>query len=850
MATRRKTTGNESSLSKRDDDAPLAPTEPTTWGGIARAWPKTTFCIVSNEFCERFSFYGMRTVLTFYLLNVLKFSNDQSTIFFNSFNVLCYSTPILGSIIADGYVGKFWTIFTVSILYAAGQVVLAIASTKDSSSSFHPWLDLIGLITIGFGTGGIKPCVNSFGADQFEKGQVRMLSLFFSMFYFSINAGSMISTFIAPIFRSMSCMGQDSCYPLAFGIPAVLMIVATCLFMAASFWYKKKPPSENVFGVIFGLIFGAIGNKFRASEKKSHWLDHYMTTHDCTRDKRCQEMKLEKGKDYCHKGQYVDDVKQLFRVLIMFLPVPIFWSLYDQQGSIWLIQGTQMDCRLWGNVLFMPDQVQVLNAVLILVFIPIFQIIIYPIAEKFVTLTYLRKMVCGGLLAAAAFGVAGLVQTEVNNSLPLLPKSGQAYVSFFNAIPNCTFDVSPSGKEDWRTLNFGESMPDLKKTKKQSAQESFHLSAGSNSFQLRNFVGDCIFTPNSLKMDQLTYTFKSKKVYHVTVTKNGALMGEIDTDKAEEGTGEFSAGIIYALDYKYGGDELDNLVFCRGDTKPTECNPRKPSDFYYWEQKYNKDDSDLDAYDFYDIGNEKKSDKKYVLYSFKPVKPGKWWIFLLHGRPRSAGSTTPKTVDVTDLDVSIELRRQGGVYLYALINDPTADNYTSGGAGLKVYKNQDGAPIHFQAVPDNSVNILWQVPQIVVITAGEILFSITGYEFAYSQCAPSMKAVVQAAWLFTTAIGDTIIVLITLWSPFDNMATMFFAYAGVMAVVIVLFAFMSHFYYDYKSYVASGDDSQNEALIDDEDDWGKMNAGYQADHGQPRKTSNLEEYLDEDDLKF
>ncbi|CAJ0934393.1 unnamed protein product, partial [Mesorhabditis belari] len=556
------------------------------------------------------------------------------------------------------------------------------------------------------------------------------------MFYFSINAGSMISTFIAPIFRSMSCMGQDSCYPLAFGIPAVLMIVATCLFMAASFWYKKKPPSENVFGVIFGLIFGAIGNKFRASEKKSHWLDHYMTTHDCTRDKRCQEMKLEKGKDYCHKGQYVDDVKQLFRVLIMFLPVPIFWSLYDQQGSIWLIQGTQMDCRLWGNVLFMPDQVQVLNAVLILVFIPIFQIIIYPIAEKFVTLTYLRKMVCGGLLAAAAFGVAGLVQTEVNNSLPLLPKSGQAYV------------------------------------------------------------------------------------------------------------------IIYALDYKYGGDELDNLVFCRGDTKPTECNPRKPSDFYYWEQKYNKDDSDLDAYDFYDIGNEKKSDKKYVLYSFKPVKPGKWWIFLLHGRPRSAGSTTPKTVDVTDLDVSIELRRQGGVYLYALINDPTADNYTSGGAGLKVYKNQDGAPIHFQAVPDNSVNILWQVPQIVVITAGEILFSITGYEFAYSQCAPSMKAVVQAAWLFTTAIGDTIIVLITLWSPFDNMATMFFAYAGVMAVVIVLFAFMSHFYYDYKSYVASGDDSQNEALIDDEDDWGKMNAGYQADHGQPRKTSNLEEYLDEDDLKF
>ncbi|KAK5986269.1 hypothetical protein GCK32_014827 [Trichostrongylus colubriformis] len=80
----------------------------TTWGDMLRHWPKTTLCIVSNEFCERFSYYGMRTVLILYLLNVLKFTENQSTIFFNSFTVLCYLTPLLGSIIADGYIGKFW----------------------------------------------------------------------------------------------------------------------------------------------------------------------------------------------------------------------------------------------------------------------------------------------------------------------------------------------------------------------------------------------------------------------------------------------------------------------------------------------------------------------------------------------------------------------------------------------------------------------------------------------------------------------------------------------------------------------------------------------------------------------
>ncbi|VDO54900.1 unnamed protein product [Haemonchus placei] len=140
-------------------------------------------------------------VLILYLLNVLKFTESQSTIFFNSFTVLCYLTPLLGSIIADGYIGKFWTIFFVSILYACGQVILAVASINNKESSIHPWMDLAGLIIIGFGTGGIKPCVSAFGGDQFEIGQDRMLSLFFSMFYFSINAGSMISTFISPIFR-------------------------------------------------------------------------------------------------------------------------------------------------------------------------------------------------------------------------------------------------------------------------------------------------------------------------------------------------------------------------------------------------------------------------------------------------------------------------------------------------------------------------------------------------------------------------------------------------------------------------------------------------------------------------
>lgn len=119
---------------------------------------------------------------------------------------------------------------------------------------------------------GIRKSLNNNQA-RFKE---RMLSLFFSMFYFSINAGSMISTFISPIFRSMPCMGQDSCYPMAFGIPACLMILATCktvcwnsedfvlegVFMAGSFWYKKPKPTMNVFGEVARLM-GVLRNEVK-----------------------------------------------------------------------------------------------------------------------------------------------------------------------------------------------------------------------------------------------------------------------------------------------------------------------------------------------------------------------------------------------------------------------------------------------------------------------------------------------------------------------------------------------------------------------------------------------------------
>lgn len=92
----------------------------------------------------------------------------------------------------------------------------------------YRYLAILGLVLIAIGTGGIKPCVSSFGGDQFNlPTQEKYLQKFFSIFYFFINAGSLFSTSVTPELREgHQCFGRDSCFPLAFGVPAVLMLIS------------------------------------------------------------------------------------------------------------------------------------------------------------------------------------------------------------------------------------------------------------------------------------------------------------------------------------------------------------------------------------------------------------------------------------------------------------------------------------------------------------------------------------------------------------------------------------------------------------------------------------------------
>lgn len=123
------------------------------------------------------------------------------------------------------------------------------------------------------------------------------------------------------------------------------------------------------------------------------------------------------------------------RVLFLYLPIPIFWALFDQQGSRWTLQALSMDGDFFGVYRIKPDQVQVFNPLLIIAMVPIFEYLVYPcLAKVGLSLKPLKKIIIGCMLAAGAFAVCAILQLRIEAELPVHPSSNQAYISIVNGL--------------------------------------------------------------------------------------------------------------------------------------------------------------------------------------------------------------------------------------------------------------------------------------------------------------------------------------------------------------------------------------------------------------------------------
>ena len=346
--------------------------------------PRQIPFIIGNEACERFSFYGMRNILTVFLIDWLLRSNvagqaereGAAKAVFHLFVFGVYFTPLLGGFLADRFLGKYRTILYVSLLYCAGHACLALFS--DDLRGFY-----LGLALIALGAGGIKPCVSALVGDQFTAENKHLVNKVFAMFYWSINLGSFFASLLIP--KTLRLFGPS----VAFGIPGVLMAIATIIFWMGRHQYVKVPPT----GRDPHSFLAVIGSAFRHPERGGRFLDRARAE---------------------HPEEAVEGVKAVFRVLSIFAFIPFFWMLFDQKASTWVVQARSMDLRI-GAWNFEPAQMQLVNPALVMLLIPFTTGVVYPLFKRMGwELTALRRMPIGMALGATSFVIAGLLNIPVS----------------------------------------------------------------------------------------------------------------------------------------------------------------------------------------------------------------------------------------------------------------------------------------------------------------------------------------------------------------------------------------------------------------------------------------------------
>jgi POT family proton-dependent oligopeptide transporter len=364
-------------------------------------YPWSVWFIISTELCERFAFYGFKTILTLYLNEFLKFSPDSATSIVHAFIFLAYFTPLLGGFLADSILGKYWTIFSLSLLYCAGQSIISFTAIPGvTGKPPHWWGCALGLFLVAFGTGGIKPCVSSFGGDQIKENQTELLASFFALFYFSVNLGSTVSTFLIPIIRT------HFGYAIAFSIPAVLLIIATCIFGAGKWLYVHVPPTgfrNNPFFQVSRVIYSALRNwRNPRYEKVRHWIDRAVADYD---------------------RRMVYDVKCCLRVIKVLFPIIIFWALFDQHSTRFVFQANHMNRKI-GPFELSSDQITALNPVLVIILVIVFDRVIYRVFDAIgLKPRPLRRIGLGFLFTFFSFVAAAILDVYVvdyNNQIHVI----------------------------------------------------------------------------------------------------------------------------------------------------------------------------------------------------------------------------------------------------------------------------------------------------------------------------------------------------------------------------------------------------------------------------------------------
>ncbi|KAK3031377.1 hypothetical protein RJ639_036085 [Escallonia herrerae] len=403
-------------------------------------WKACPF-ILGNECCERLAYYGMSTNLVNYLKDRLNQSSVTASNNVTNWSGTCYVTPLIGAFLADAYFGRYWTIALFSMIYVCGMTLLTIsASVKGLTPTCekdvcHPNKSQTGvffaaLYLIALGTGGIKPCVSTFGADQFDendKSEKEKKSSFFNWFYLSINVGALVASSV------LVWIQMNVGWGWGFGVPAVAMAVAVMSFFSGSRLYRiQKPGGSPLTRILQVLVASVRKSDVRVPENKSllyETADEKCAIEGSRKLEHTEMLKffdraaLETETDrvdgvaspwkLCTVTQ-VEELKSVIRLLPVWASGIIFSAVYSQMSTMFVLQGDTMDQHIGPNFKIPAASLSLFDTLSVIFWAPVYDRVIVGLARKFTGhksgFTQLQRMGIGLVISIFAMIVAGVLE--------------------------------------------------------------------------------------------------------------------------------------------------------------------------------------------------------------------------------------------------------------------------------------------------------------------------------------------------------------------------------------------------------------------------------------------------------
>ncbi|KAF0905063.1 hypothetical protein E2562_000870 [Oryza meyeriana var. granulata] len=398
--------------------------------------------ILANECCERLANYGMSTNLVNYMKTRL---GQESAIAANNvtnWSGTCYITPLIGAFLADAYMGRFWTIASFMIIYILGLALLTMASSVrglvppcDGGGVCHPTeaqtgVVFLALYLIALGTGGIKPCVSSFGADQFDEnddGEKRSKSSFFNWFYFSINIGALVASSVLVYVQTHVGWGWG------FGIPAVVMAVAVVSFFVGTPLYRHQRPGGSPLTRIAQVLVASArkwgvavpADKSRLHEtldkesgiEGSRKLEH--TEQFACLDRAAVETLEDRAAGrrsawrLCTVTQ-VEELKSVVRLLPIWASGIVFATVYGQMSTMFVLQGNTLDASMGPHFSIPSASLSIFDTLSVIVWVPVYDRLIVPVARSVTGrprgFTQLQRMGIGLVISIFSMLAAGVLE--------------------------------------------------------------------------------------------------------------------------------------------------------------------------------------------------------------------------------------------------------------------------------------------------------------------------------------------------------------------------------------------------------------------------------------------------------